>query len=253
MFQDILGRLNGKSKEESERDQSQRSTVQRSAFIHHRWGRLHFISGGLLAGDELQKLPKMGCANIQPNEAGLSTEEKGTNGTMAGHNNSRPEVGKSKKRKKSKLFEQRERQSGSNKNSSSMLSSESFNEFSGNGDSSPPEARLDDAGVAGKSDKTQRRGEKVERRLQRKLRREARQVARRETSDSPAALASSESRDSRLLDDREERRRTSTVSEGVHGSKRPLGVASGRMAVRRRYIEHKKMSMMDSKALNEVG
>lgn len=49
IFHDILGRLNGKSMTESE-------IKKNSAFVDQRWGRLRFVSGGLLVGDELKSL-----------------------------------------------------------------------------------------------------------------------------------------------------------------------------------------------------
>jgi len=57
-FQDILGRLNGKSTTELGKMQKSRSDARRSAFVDQWWGRLRFVSGGLLVGDRIRKLSK---------------------------------------------------------------------------------------------------------------------------------------------------------------------------------------------------
>ena len=58
MFQDILGRLNGKSESQLETEQMSRSQVKRSMFVEQRWGSLRFVDGGFLVGDKLQESPK---------------------------------------------------------------------------------------------------------------------------------------------------------------------------------------------------
>ena len=58
VFQDILGRLNGKSSSQLDTTPDLRSNARRSAFIDRRWGTLRFVSGGLLAGDDTERSSK---------------------------------------------------------------------------------------------------------------------------------------------------------------------------------------------------
>lgn len=58
VFQDLLGRLNGRSTTDLQKDRIHRSKLRSSAYIDQRWGNLHFISGGLLVGAELRDLVK---------------------------------------------------------------------------------------------------------------------------------------------------------------------------------------------------
>ena len=52
VFQDLLGRLNGRSVSDIDKNRTQISNLRSSAYIEYRWGNLRFVSGGLLVGDD---------------------------------------------------------------------------------------------------------------------------------------------------------------------------------------------------------
>ena len=58
VFQDLLGRLNGRSTTDLGKDPIHRSKLRCSAYIDQRWGGFRFISGGLLVGAELRDIVK---------------------------------------------------------------------------------------------------------------------------------------------------------------------------------------------------
>ena len=196
VFQNLLGRLNGKSEVELETQQKTISDVRRSAFISRRWGSLRFVGGGLLVSDDLQELSKkQTCPGKSDDKAGDASVRDAV---------------------------------------------------------SPSELSLHDTRVASKLSNAQRKADKAERKLQRKLRRKARQKSRDEELTSLPTMMLPDIRTSRLPDGEGEKTPTATTSSSIQRSKAQGSPPVGRNAVRNRYIQHKKMSLMDSKALNEV-
>ncbi|EER36738.1 G-patch domain-containing protein [Histoplasma capsulatum var. duboisii H88] len=55
-FQGLLGRLNGKSDEELEKEQKKRHDRQLANFVEKRWKTMQFVSGGLLVHEKIQAL-----------------------------------------------------------------------------------------------------------------------------------------------------------------------------------------------------
>ncbi|CAF9938037.1 telomerase inhibitor [Imshaugia aleurites] len=103
VFQDLLGRLNGRSTKDLKQDRIQRSTFRSSTYIDQRWGYLQFVSGGLLVGADLGDLAKV--------EQDASSKSQPTpshyveNGTLPDVNSAqevRPETPKRKKKEKRK-------------------------------------------------------------------------------------------------------------------------------------------------------
>lgn len=52
-FQDLLGRLNGKSDTEIKTDQRKREDVKLLGYVGRRWGTMRFVRGGMLVQDEM--------------------------------------------------------------------------------------------------------------------------------------------------------------------------------------------------------
>jgi len=53
-FQDILGRLNGKSGEQIIKEQTVRADLGRRSYIEKKWGPSRFVSGGYLVGEKVE-------------------------------------------------------------------------------------------------------------------------------------------------------------------------------------------------------
>ena len=247
VFQDLLGRLNGKSVSDIEKNQIQSSSLRSSAYIEYRWGNLRFISGGLLDGDESREL--------RTDEQNALNDSQQTQTLCLGHGPlleaNRPQevrsnVSKRKKRKKrtvsegdrsmketSKEFDCRPRKPQSRK----LPSVESEGES---------RTSVGEMGDQRQIDKAQRHGEQAERKLKCKVDRGARHPSNvRDKSSvvpSPGPIQ--------------------FLGKGVRGvaiAPRPLRetrtsqeVGAGGLSVRHRYIQQKKICMMDPKALNEV-
>ena len=226
MFQDVLGRLNGKSETQLVTDRKLRTQLRGSSFVEQRWGRLRFVSGGFLVGDELQALSKDVRSNVSHEESS-EVQDRPVSIFPREDEQARSNTLKPKKHKKPRcdtavmkddlgelgVTQQRETQS-------------------------PPQTR--DRNES-KQDKTQRKADKAARRLKRQIKRHKKHAL--QVQDPAAhngkvgATKGSTAEESKV---------PSTEAKTF-----PLAGGS-RQAVRQRYIQQKKLSLMDSKALNEV-
>ena len=223
-FQDLLGRLNGKSQEELGKTQISRETLKRHLYAERRFGTIRFVSGGLLIGDRMEEVKGEGdvkdsflenFAHVTENVARPLLDQKPLEGKDLLSRSKR----KSKKLRKGEGHKELTQ----------------FNEIKpdeGTGTTSLPRMALAD-------DKAQRRTKKAQRKLQRKLRREARQAKKTQSSaKSPGPLSSSQ-----VMPVDCEPARDIVVSSQLR---------SGIQTVRHRHIRQKKLAMTDGKALKEV-
>ncbi|KAJ9142163.1 Protein PXR1 [Pleurostoma richardsiae] len=67
-FQQLLGRLNGKSEDVLEAEQKARSDVKMNLYINRKFGMIRFVRGGFLVGDQVQEL------RAKTEEAKIKTE-----------------------------------------------------------------------------------------------------------------------------------------------------------------------------------
>ena len=248
VFQDLLGRLNGRTATNAEKDRLHRSNLRCSAYIDQRWGHLRFVSGGFLIGTESRGNIKDGKeATNNSHQAPSHCPENGTQSEAERLQDVRSESSKRKKHKKRKI-----------------LGDHAVDETSKGVDASAVGAQSSGIPLAApeqesytlpilnevEMDKVRRHAERAERKLKRQIKRGARNSleVRENSFNSPqpglkpfpdpdsagVALVSHHSRESK----------TSTeVAQGLGAS---------RLAVRHRYIHQKRMCMMNNKALNEV-
>lgn len=263
VFQDVLGRLNGKGQTEIEADQKSRAGLRRAIYAEKRWGSLRFVSGGLLVGDRIQKFaeensqvsaaPK--CMLMQPLQvpAADKPEDEVTNPKTRNHIEESPKLRNAEKPKRTK-------------NSKRPTSADETSEL--NLDRTLPEGRkigttlttssgrntpADFGSKQSSPGKAQRQANKEERKLQRNLRRAAKKTSRAEQGGGPSEMPTIPSVTqlvSPSITERPSRQKAETTDGRQISSLNPP--AGGRHAVRQRYIRHKKMAMMDTKALNEV-
>ena len=246
VFQDLLGRLNGKSVSDIDKNRTQSSNLRSSAYIEYRWGNLRFVSGGLLVGDESRERKDEQNALNDSQQTPNQRLGYGTLPEAHRPQEVRSVIPKRKKRKKRKVSEG----DRSMKETSKELDCRPRKPQSRKCPSveSEDESRtsLVDMGDRHQIDKAQRHGEKAERKLKRKANRNARHQSK--VRDQSSVVPSPD-----LIQ---------LSGIGVRGAAmapRPLRetgtsqeVGAGGLSVRHRYIQQKKICMMDPKALNEV-
>ena len=260
IFQDVLGRLNGKAQTVIEAEQESRAVLRRATYAENRWGSLRFVSGGLLVRDEIQKpvketsqpLPAIKVTSLltthvtPPRE--LEEIAKPEDQDRTGNSPSSKEVKTPNKVVHRKitgsahgtLETSPQRALSIGKDCESVFEVEPKDTTHSKDELRQPS-----------SDKAQRRAEKEQRKLQRKLRREAKKASRMDSSMEQSAMTATsilQEQSSPLiiaLPPMETDKIPDTIPRKI--------VASGRHIVRQRYIRHKKMAVMDKRALNEVG
>lgn len=238
MFQDVLGRLNGKSETQLVTDRKLRTQLRGSNFVEQRWGRLSFVSGGFLVGDEPQALAKDASSNVShedPSEVqdrAISIipreDEQARSSTLKPKMHKRPRCDTAVKKDglgELGVKQQRETQT-------------------------PPQTRDH---TESKQDKLQRKADKAARKLKRRIKRQrehALQLQDPAANNVPLLRPVNSEPVGKVEPTKETTARESKV---LLTEAKILPVIGGsRQAVRQRYIQQKKLSMMDSKALNEI-
>ncbi|KAL8962710.1 MAG: hypothetical protein Q9193_000928 [Seirophora villosa] len=216
-LQHLLGRLNGKNENLSEKEIGRREDTRRALYVERRWGFGSFVSGGFLDEDRLRD------REDEPVESAAVAAATGAISLGSGADD------EEKNKKKAKCERNRETNSPIGTAELVLFTSSTAN----------PQ-RQKTSGIECKQAnaiESQRRLEKMERKAQRRARKAEKQATRAPERASRKALDLS-----------------SPVSEAEQrASKVPeAGRTLERHAVRRRFIQHKKMSMTDGKALNEI-
>ncbi|KAB5551290.1 protein PXR1 [Coniochaeta sp. 2T2.1] len=121
-FQDLLGRLNGKSEKEIEQVQEKRMAVLRNTYIEQKFGAMRFVPGGWLVGDQetkalealetLSKEQRADKEDVVSDESGSESSEDESEPKMA-------DLTRVKKRKAEDTEEPKEERKKSKKRKSS--------------------------------------------------------------------------------------------------------------------------------------
>ncbi|KAL8788857.1 MAG: hypothetical protein Q9195_007120 [Heterodermia aff. obscurata] len=242
-FQGLLGRLNGKKDEELEKEQKTRDDLRRAVYTENRWGALRFVSGGFLVGDRIEevgsdepaaKVPSASCA---PSKTDVSPVEP----TKALPDPVTEEVNvkRSKRSKKRKQYETEDQRSDEAVNHQPPT-------FGHNPDIEERRSKeatdAQSKGFVESEERSKQRSEKVERKLARQVRREEKRQRRSELAMGKKDLGVAEL---------EARDQASKADAAIYTAS-PTQQTSGRHNVRSRYVQQKKMALMNPKALNEV-
>ena len=251
-FQGLLGRLNGKQEDELEKEQRTRDDLRRAVYTENKWGTLRFVSGGFLVGDRIKEV----VDDIPITEIPIPHGKKAPAGPQAPQPDLEPlitatdtDVKKTSKTSKKLRKPKKSRKSGVE----DLVRNQSIGDERDtcNSDPGTPERNAREAMEAHiensdtSKDETAKTAERALRKLDRRVRREERRLRRLEKA---AGKVDSNTKASRTQDSA---RQVVTV-DAVQPSLPPKIQNSGRPNVRSRYVQQKKMALMDPKALNEV-
>lgn len=245
MFQDVLGRLNGKNQHELKKEQDVRSCLRRSVYLEQKWGRPCFVSGGLLVSDDLQKLSKAQAA-IRRSRVGMAdivdyfTEEE----ILEPGQKTQVEINKSSSDQSNRSRKQKPHSASSQKivpmnTIGTTQQAQDIHAVS-------PECSTTNM------DRARERAEKAERKLRRQMKRERRHITANEANKTQETLPPPCIAESQPACEERGSVASHIVSTGTIVSKASPVSGGGRHVIRQRNIRHKKMSIMNSQALNEV-
>ena len=248
VFQTLLGRLNSTDEEEYVKEQERREDLKRAIYTEQKWGTIRFVHGGFLIGDKIQDLidgEKQRVKDLK--DAGSDSDS--TSSDSNSDSDSEEEV-KPKKEKKTIEVE------------TANLTFDSKSKKRKSEDDGEDKAAKKARKAAEKEErKTKKSAEKEddsklskkERKQKRKEHRAAKEKKRAEKAAKKEAKAAAK-KDGKKDKKRNRDDSTSAVSTpSVSGTSTPRPILqSGRLAVRARNIEAKRMAAMGSASINEV-
>ena len=242
--------MNGKKDDELEKEQKTRDDLRRAVYTENRWGALRFIRGGFLVGDRIQEVGSDETPAEIPSDSRAEqavpskTDVSAIESTKALPNSVTEEVNvkrskKSKKRKQSETADQ-PLEEAVNHQLLTFGHSPDIEERQ----SEEATDRQSKGFVEGK-EKLKRRSEKAERKLARHVRREEKRLRRSELA--------MEEKDLGVVElEAQDHARQAVAAEPMQFTASPTQHTRGRHNVRSRYVQQKKMALMNPKALNEV-
>ena len=277
-FQGLLGRLNGKSETELEQEQNSHDDLKRAIYTERRWGSTRFVSGGLLIGDRIAELKDQTTEKNNISDIGASGEDSSRNKKRR----------RTKEAQAQEVVNTDQLDLGSPSRSLDLQAEVAALEETSIlviAPQSDPHIAVSESAQR-HAEKAQRKLEKIQARQARqgdrqdpksvaisdvvkfrakeddKTRKKANKVQRKLAKRSLRENRSSSMTGGRskisleglhsLVDDAE----VAVVEGPLYNSITPIsasgGFTGGRHAVRQRYIQHKRMAMMNSTALNEV-
>ncbi|KIW03341.1 uncharacterized protein PV09_05551 [Verruconis gallopava] len=256
MFQGLLGRLNGKSEEELQKEAGYRRDNNLRELVVKKFGGTTFVSGGFLVGDKIEKTGQP--VSISTEEVPVRTKEKSSKKRKRSHG-AEDTDNFSEVQKKSKLEKQGKdsrnvvvsKENGrSKKEKKQTVESEqhSVAEMEQQGSLQPAGDECDSEPIEllrEKELKRQRKAEKKAAKEAKRLQKQERKRKRREEELKEEATTVS----STPMDTSE----TETCSDNpASGLQRTAAVPRGRFAVRSRYSQQKRLAVADPQALKEI-
>lgn len=222
-LQNLLGRLNGKNEEALEKEHRSRADSRRTIYSERRWGFGNFISGGYLIGDRNHLENAENCKTSDP--APETCDMIARSGMTS--------RGSEKEKVKSKRRSKKEPSRNSNGMAPRLRSTASSSE----------ERVMDKKDVRHTKRSRVADGHTLE--LQKRIQKQERKAQRRAHKAEKLAAEPLKHEGPRPPDLLPPPNKSKKQEPAVE-------TASARHAVRQRFIQHKKMSLMDQRALNEI-
>ena len=240
-FQGLLGRLNGKQDDELEKEQRTRDELRRAVYTENRWGTLRFISGGFLVGDKTEEIAsdKAAAESLEAKRMNKQNTTHDHEAESKSRSASHDKKWKRSKKRRAPTIEDVQIDDQQSEKSTENACHETPS--IANPEKNPGEV----PGDLSENDRSEiRRAEKAQRKTARHIRREEKRLHRLDAAEAKRSgsvkLGVQYAGEEVVPDD--------LVSLEV--SSRTASI--GRQKVRSRYVQQKKMALMDPKALNEV-
>lgn len=234
VFQTLLGRLNADDEDEFVKEQKRREDLRSAIYSERKWGTIRFVSGGFLIGDKIQDLidgEKERLKRMAEDSSDDSDSSSDSDSESDDEATPEPVAKKSKKSKKTVEVEVSEL-TISSKSSKKKRKHSDDDESSSSDRKSKKSKKTDEEKLAKKQKKEHKRAKKEAKRA-----RKAEKAKKKEEKEKKKAA-----------------RIPATLSkeaQAVSAASRPI-LQSGRLAVRARNIEAKRLAAMGGANLNEI-
>ncbi|EGD96935.1 hypothetical protein TESG_04359 [Trichophyton tonsurans CBS 112818] len=236
-FQGLLGRLNGRSEVEIEKEMKVKRDIKAMTYIERRWGCMNFIGGGLLVPDKVNKIP---------NEEGNKTADGPADAKPAeGSVNEDIDTKEKRKREKKEKKERKEKKEKSKEKKKRKMETQESEEIADSGfatEISAPASRAETSDDAETDSRTEKRKSKDKKKSKKRKRKEEAQADKTEISSTPC--------EEDTKDTKRAEAPPSAPAPPIAVKERVIPIS--RQLLRGRYIQQKRRAVMDSKSLNEV-
>ncbi|EQL38871.1 protein PXR1 [Blastomyces gilchristii SLH14081] len=235
-FQGLLGRLNGKSDAELEKEQKKRDDRRLASFIEQRWTTMRFVSGGLLVHEKIQALAEVKSVGEEKGQTSQSSQDEGKSEKTA----AKKERKKDKRKVKSDDTGSDLAEESSKKKNKEKKEKKEKREKKEKKRKSRDVSVCIDTATTSEDALVDKKREKTKKRKQKEI--EPSDTEAGDDAISPDVQTSAP----------QEEEKSSTAAK--HGNivkvreHRPMG----RQFIRGRYIQQKKLALMDAKSLNEI-
>lgn len=235
-FQGLLGRLNGKSDTELEKDQRKRDDIKLAVYAGNRWKTVNFVRAGLLEQEKLRAI----------DEAEQPSDEKAT-----GDNSEEKSEKKRRKKEKTKDRSTRDKKKSSSAPGSDVETSDAKSRRR-KSKSRRSTSEIDSTTPSDDQDSSKKRKSKSESKSKSKSKKRKIREDSADKQPSPDSSPSETQEPSENSTPADSGNVSSVKSEEVVAAKSREQRPVGRRFIRGRNIMQKKMALMDDKSLNEV-
>jgi Pin2-interacting protein X1 len=250
LYSGLLGRLNGKSEVEVEKQQTAQRDVELALYQGRKFGNINFVSAGFLVGDKMDLkstvMPDPKLASEQPaldaankKRKRSDVEQQSTNDASSDSDSSDSddeddveEAPKSKKIKESK--KDKKSKKSSSKDTSSDSADEARSKDKRKKEKKDKKRKATDASSSEDETRAERKARKAERRAKKEAKREDKKRRKEEKKAAKSGTA------------------TPSTIPGTPAEPAPVAALYGRQNVRARYIAQKRLAFMDPQAMKEV-
>ena len=242
VFQTLLGRLNSTDEEEYVKEQNRREDLKRAIYTEQKWGTIRFVHGGFLIGDKIQDLIDGEKERLKNLKEAESDSESTSSDSDSDSDSDEDKLKKSKKTievETAKLtldIKSKKRKSEDDGEDKAAKKARKAAE---------KEERKAQKAAEKEDDSKLSKKERKQKRKERKAGKEKKRTLKAAKKEAKAAAKK---------DGKKDKKRSSAVPTPPISSistPRPI-LQSGRLAVRARNIEAKRMASMASSSINEV-
>ncbi|KAI5244168.1 hypothetical protein E4T42_07208 [Aureobasidium subglaciale] len=249
LYSGLLGRLNGKSEAEVEKQQTAQRDVELAMYQGRKFGNINFVSAGFLVGDKMdlkstvmpnstltsqQSAPDATNKKRKRSEAEQSTNDASSDSDSSDSSDSSDveEAPKPKKIKESKKDKK------SKKSSSKAASIESTDEARSKDKRKKEKKDKKPKATDGSGSEDETRAERKARKAERRAKKVAKKEEKRKRKEEKKAAKSGTA--------------TPATAPGTPAEPAPVAALYGRQNVRQRYIAQKRLAFMDPQAMKEI-
>ncbi|KAF7949588.1 uncharacterized protein EAE97_003097 [Botrytis byssoidea] len=271
VFQNLLGRLNGKEEAEIEKEQKGREDLKRAIYAERKWGSIRFVKGGVLIGDKIQDLidgekERLKALEIKEKAAESGSEESDSSSDEEEEKSPEPVTEKKKSSKRKREEQEDEEKTSSKKSKKEKKEKEKKSKKRKSEDEDDKDKSESKKSKKSKKDRkskskstSESENETLDESALKARKKEKKEKKRREKEAAGADAEETTSTSKSSKKSKKDKHKSSSTSETSTKESTPIvSESSGRStpmgirSIRARHIAQKRMASMDVASLNQI-